>query len=464
MDKMVPEICTSGQVHPGNLICGQIDPDVANVWTIWSFRPKIGEVPDRLPLTAEFAVPCYQPPTPFPCEFLPALVAPDWSFSSLPSSPKCDQTLFFKFWTKSEIRSSFLLQLIVSSVSSRSCAMRSVRFVFGNVELISAHLELEILRKECFCIVSSVQFVFGTVGAHLSSSRAGDPAQGVLLHCKLSSVRVWHRWSSFELISSWRSCARSASAFSILSVIFVGSVEFIVAPSERTVALLELIVDFISEKGNNPERIRESQRVRLLICIARDFQEDHFQHEDTEHVDSEVYWDSEYIFNEDAEGHLDEEEEHIGDGSDPENGEHIVVRLSPTTADMVISSDEDEGYISEELVDKCISDDEKSEEEFRKYPEFDEKATFGEGLKLALEELSPGTTQRNCVLYIWRNFYSKYKNMELTKQLWKCARSTTVVEFDQNMMIMKRMNEDAWAWLKRFKLEKYVHSWYSTER
>ncbi|PKI53209.1 hypothetical protein CRG98_026410 [Punica granatum] len=341
---------------------GRIGSDIANVWAIWSFRPKTGEVPDGLPLTAEFAVPCCKPPTPLPCEFLLAPIATDWSFSSPPSSPKCDETLCFKFWTKLEIRSSFLLQLIVSSVSSKSCARRSVQFVFANVELISAHLELEILREECFYIVEKVLIMF-------RSSYLGG--------------------------------------------------EFL--------AMKE-------EKGNNPEKIRETQWVQLLICIAHGFQ-----------------WDSEYIFNEDADGHLDEEDEHIGDGSDPENGEHIVVRLSPTTADMVIFSDEDEGYISEELVDKCISDDEKSEGEFRKYPEFDENATFGEGLKLALEELCPGAPHRNCVLHIWRNFYSKYKNMKLTKQLWKCTRSTTMVEFDQNMMIIKRMNEDAWAWLKRFK-------------
>ncbi|XP_031393381.1 uncharacterized protein LOC116205067 [Punica granatum] len=83
------------------------------------------------------------------------------------------------------------------------------------------------------------------------------------------------------------------------------------------------------------------------------------------------------------------------------------------------------------------------------------------GLKLALEELCPGAPHRNCVLHIWRNFYSKYKNMELTKQLWKCARNTTMVEFDQNMMIMKRMNEDAWAWLKRFKPDAWSKAGFS---
>ncbi|PKI59744.1 hypothetical protein CRG98_019847 [Punica granatum] len=95
------------------------------------------------------------------------------------------------------------------------------------------------------------------------------------------------------------------------------------------------------EKGNNPKRIQESQRLRLLICVAHGFQ--------------------------------------------------IVVRLSPTTADMAISNDEEEGYISEELADKCISNDDNGEEELRKYPEFDENATFGE-VQLELHMLFPNLT------------------------------------------------------------------------
>ncbi|PKI62939.1 hypothetical protein CRG98_016578 [Punica granatum] len=122
-----------------------------------------------------------------------------------------------------------------------------------------------------------------------------------------------------------------------------------------------------------------------------DGQEDYFEYGGTEHVDSGVYWNSECIFNEDAEGHLDKEEERIGEGSDPENGEQIVVSLSPTIADMVISSDEEQGYISEELVDNCISDDDKGDDELGKYPEFDENAMFGE-VQLELQMLFPNLT------------------------------------------------------------------------
>ncbi|XP_031378591.1 uncharacterized protein LOC116193991 [Punica granatum] len=86
---------------------------------------------------------------------------------------------------------------------------------------------------------------------------------------------------------------------------------------------------------------------------------------------------------------------------------------------------------------------------------------FLQGLKLALEELCPGAPHRNCVLHIWRNFYSNFKNMNLTKQLWKCARSTTMVEFEHNMMVMKRMNEAAWAWLKRFNPDAWTKAGFS---
>ncbi|PKI56474.1 hypothetical protein CRG98_023112 [Punica granatum] len=108
--------------------------------------------------------------------------------------------------------------------------------------------------------------------------------------------------------------------------------------------------------------------------------------------ENRVYWDEECIFNDDAEGHLgEEEEEHLGDRSNSESGEEIVVILSLTTADMVISSDEEEGCISEKLVDKCISDDDKGEKELKKCPEFDEKATLGE-VQLQLHMLFPNLT------------------------------------------------------------------------
>ncbi|PKI65728.1 hypothetical protein CRG98_013875 [Punica granatum] len=57
----------------------------------------------------------------------------------------------------------------------------------------------------------------------------------------------------------------------------------------------------------------------------------------------------------------------------------IPVRPAATTdLASVISSDEDEAYHSEELHDRCVSNDDKSEEDKPTYPQFDENAQFGE--------------------------------------------------------------------------------------
>ncbi|PKI72034.1 hypothetical protein CRG98_007580 [Punica granatum] len=154
-----------------------------------------------------------------------------------------------------------------------------------------------------------------------------------------------------------------------------------------------------SRQSNNDEVCEEDNLGEYDV----DGQEDHFEYEGTEDV-GRMSWkkhvDPKYIFiddegddqpgwaSNDAEGHLGEEEEHLGDGSYSKNGEHMLVRLAPTIANMIISSDEEECYISKELLDNRISDDNKSEDELRKYPEFDEKATVGE-VQVELHMLFP---------------------------------------------------------------------------
>ncbi|PKI41816.1 hypothetical protein CRG98_037780 [Punica granatum] len=56
-----------------------------------------------------------------------------------------------------------------------------------------------------------------------------------------------------------------------------------------------------------------------------------------------------------------------------------------------VDKHDDHFKYEEELADKCISDDDEGEEELRKYPEFDENATFGE-VQLELHMLFPNLT------------------------------------------------------------------------
>ncbi|XP_072057959.1 uncharacterized protein [Arachis hypogaea] len=61
----------------------------------------------------------------------------------------------------------------------------------------------------------------------------------------------------------------------------------------------------------------------------------------------------------------------------------------------------------------------------------------------------PNAHHRNCVRHIWKNFTNKYKDTQLKNVVWACAKSSTVAEFNDNMQRLKRMNEDAWAYLAK---------------
>ncbi|XP_057719130.1 uncharacterized protein LOC130933515 [Arachis stenosperma] len=71
------------------------------------------------------------------------------------------------------------------------------------------------------------------------------------------------------------------------------------------------------------------------------------------------------------------------------------------------------------------------------------------GLLPALKEVMPNAHHRNCVRHIWKNFTNKYKDTQLKNVVWACAKSSTVAEFNDNMQRLKRMNEDAWAYLAK---------------
>ncbi|XP_072063921.1 uncharacterized protein [Arachis hypogaea] len=71
------------------------------------------------------------------------------------------------------------------------------------------------------------------------------------------------------------------------------------------------------------------------------------------------------------------------------------------------------------------------------------------GLLPALKEVMPNAHHRNCVRHIWKNFTNKYKDTQLKNVVWACAKSSTVAKFNDNMQRLKRMNEDAWAYLAK---------------
>ena len=58
-------------------------------------------------------------------------------------------------------------------------------------------------------------------------------------------------------------------------------------------------------------------------------------------------------------------------------------------------------------------------------------------------------------------FPQLYKGDALKNQLWKIARSTTVIKYEQYMLEMKVLNEGAYTWLKELEPNTWVRAFQS---
>ncbi|XP_072082096.1 uncharacterized protein [Arachis hypogaea] len=74
----------------------------------------------------------------------------------------------------------------------------------------------------------------------------------------------------------------------------------------------------------------------------------------------------------------------------------------------------------------------------------------GNDLLSAMEEMMPQVHHCFCVWYLWRNFNKQWKDLQLRSLLWEYARVTTYQEFRDNMDKIKRINQDAWAYLSQW--------------
>ena len=62
---------------------------------------------------------------------------------------------------------------------------------------------------------------------------------------------------------------------------------------------------------------------------------------------------------------------------------------------------------------------------------------------------------------MWKNFQQLYKGDALKNQLWKIARSTTVIKYEQYMLEMKVLNEGAYTLLKELEPNTWVRAFQS---
>ncbi|KAK3146657.1 hypothetical protein QOZ80_3BG0269560 [Eleusine coracana subsp. coracana] len=71
------------------------------------------------------------------------------------------------------------------------------------------------------------------------------------------------------------------------------------------------------------------------------------------------------------------------------------------------------------------------------------------GLIPVVEHVFPESEHRFCVRHLYSNFQQQFKGENLKNQLWACARSSSIVEWNKNMEIMKTLNAKAYDWLEK---------------
>ena len=85
-----------------------------------------------------------------------------------------------------------------------------------------------------------------------------------------------------------------------------------------------------------------------------------------------------------------------------------------------------------------------------------------QGLIKAVRDLFSGSEHRFCARHMWQNFAKNFKGDVLKNQLWRCARSTTVAQWRENMDIMLVLNKDAHDWLEELDPKTWVRAFQQT--
>ena len=69
------------------------------------------------------------------------------------------------------------------------------------------------------------------------------------------------------------------------------------------------------------------------------------------------------------------------------------------------------------------------------------------GLVDAIKAYLPLAEHRLCARLVYANLRKTYKGLQFRKLFWAIAKSTTQVEFEHNMKLMKELDSGAWAFL-----------------
>jgi len=78
-----------------------------------------------------------------------------------------------------------------------------------------------------------------------------------------------------------------------------------------------------------------------------------------------------------------------------------------------------------------------------------------------MKKVFPDSEHRFCVRHLYSNFQEKFKGEILKNQLWACARSSSVQQFNRNMDRMKALDADAHKWLEKMDPKTWVRAYLS---
>jgi hypothetical protein len=85
-----------------------------------------------------------------------------------------------------------------------------------------------------------------------------------------------------------------------------------------------------------------------------------------------------------------------------------------------------------------------------------------QGLIPAVQQVFPEAEHRFCVRHLYQNFQGHFKGENLKDQLWACARSSSILQWENNMSKMKDLNIDAHTWLEKMEPKTWVKAYFST--
>jgi len=83
------------------------------------------------------------------------------------------------------------------------------------------------------------------------------------------------------------------------------------------------------------------------------------------------------------------------------------------------------------------------------------------GLIPTVQQVFPEVEHRFCVRHLYQNFQMHFKGENLKKQLWACARSSSIKKWNMNMEAMKSVDKATYEWLEKLPPNTWVRTFFS---